>query len=105
MNSSEIIHKIYNNSGLCLYQNIVGYDEQSDLMFSSLLLHDQKIVAVDPLSEALPNEISIVDCLCSAEKILVMQPHLDVGSICGEPNQLNYGTRELLKIQAKRNGC
>ena len=104
MNSNEIIQKINNNSGLCLYKNIIGYDEQSDIFFSSILLHDKRTVAIDPLSEDLPNTISVVDCLCSTEKILIMQPHLDVGSICGEPNQLNYGTRELLKTQSKRNG-
>ena len=104
MNSNEIIHKIYNNSGPCLYKNIVGYDEKSDTMFSSLLLHGNRVVSIDPLNEDIPNKISVVDCLCSAEKILIMQPHLDVGSICGEPNQLNYGTRELLKAQAKPNG-
>ena len=104
MNSSEIIHKICNNSGLSLYKNIVGYDEKSDTMFTSLLLHDRAVVAIDPINEDIPNKISVIDCLCSAEKILIMQPHLDVGSICGEPDQLNYGTRELLKKQAKRNG-
>ena len=104
MNSSEIIHKICNNDGLSLYKNIVGYDEKSDTLFSSLLLHGKRIVAIDPLSEDIPNKISVIDCLCSTEKILIMQPHLDVGSICGEPNQLNYGTRELLKTQAKQNG-
>jgi dihydroorotase-like cyclic amidohydrolase len=104
MNSSEIIHKINNNSGLCLYKNIIGYDEKSDTIFSSLLLHNKKIVAIDPLKGDISNKISIIDCLCSNEKILVMQPHLDVGSICGEPKQLNYGTRELLKKQAKHNG-
>ena len=87
-----------------MYKNIVGYDEKSDTMFSSLLLHGKRVVAIDPLNEDIPNKISVVDCLRSTEKILIMQPHLDVGSICGEPNQLNYGTRELLKKQAKRNG-
>ena len=81
MNPNEIIHKIYNNSGSCLYKNIVGYDEKSDTMFSSLLLHDKRVVAIDPLRKDIPNKISVVDCLCSTEKNHIMQPHLDVGSI------------------------
>ena len=33
--------------------------------------------------------------------LLIMQKHLDVGSICGEPDHLHYGTREQLRLQAK----
>jgi dihydroorotase len=104
MTPDEIIHNLYNNSGFCLYRNILGYDEQSNTMFSSLLLQDQTVVAINPSEEMIPSETKFFEHRDNSKGILIMPPHLDVGSICGEPNHLNYGTREQLRHQAQQNG-
>ena len=103
MKQEDILETLQRNQGLCCVKNVIAYDEEQKETHASILLRDQCIVGLSPNKHQLPSSCQTIYC-SNSSPLLIMQKHLDVGSICGEPDHLHYGTRAQLQHQAQENG-